>query len=278
MPRSTRERRFLLPGFGLSLGYAVTWTCLLVLVPLAGIFMKSAGVGVDGFRATLTDPRVLAAIRLSFVTALAAAAVNFALGILVAWVLVRYRFPGRPLVDAMIDLPFALPTAVAGITLTAVYAPTGWIGELVAPLGLRVAFTPLGIIVALVFIGLPFVVRAVQPVLQDLEPELEEAAASLGAGRSQTFRRVILPALLPAALTGFTLALARGLGEYGSVIFISGNLPMKTEIAPLLIVARLEEYDVAGATALAAVLLVASFLLLLAVNLLESRARGEHRS
>jgi len=270
--------RRILPGFGLTLGITLTYLALIVLIPLACVFLRSSTVGWSGFETTMTNPRVLAAIRLSFVSAALAAVANLLLGLLVAWVLTRYRFPGRGVVDAMVDLPFALPTAVAGITLTAVYAPNGWIGARLAPLGIKVAFAPAGIVVALIFIGLPFVVRTVQPVLADLEIEVEEAAASLGAGRFAAFRRVIFPAIFPAAITGFTLALARGLGEYGSVIFISGNLPMKTEIAPLLIVARLEEYDYGGASAIAVSLLVASFLLLFAVNALEAWSRREPAS
>jgi sulfate transport system permease protein len=243
---------------------------LVVLAPLAALLLASLRTTPSAFLAAVTTPRVLAAVRLSFLVSLAAAAVSSSAGLLLAWVLVRYRFPGRRAVDAVVDLPFALPTAVAGITLTTLYAPTGWLGRPLDALGLKVAFTPLGIAVALVFLGLPFTVRTLQPVLASLDPEVEDAAASLGATRLETFRRVLLPELLPALLTGATLAFARGLGEYGSVVFISGNMPMRTEIAPLLVMTKLEQYDVAGATALATVLLAASFLLLLALNRLEA--------
>jgi sulfate transport system permease protein len=263
-----------LPGFGLTLGLTVLWLSLIVLIPLASLFLKSATLGVDTFWATIAAPRVVAALRLSFGGALAAAAINAMLGLVVAWVLVRYSFPGRRVVDAFVDLPFALPTAVAGIALTSLYAESGWVGGLLAPLGIKVAYTPLGVVVALVFVGLPFVVRTVQPVLEDFETEAEEAATTLGATRAQTFRRVILPSILPAVATGFALAFARAVGEYGSVIFIAGNLPMKTEIAPLLIVTRLEEYAYAEATAIAVAMLVASFVLLLAINLLQRWARA----
>jgi sulfate transport system permease protein len=270
-----RRKPSVLPGFGLALGFSLLYLGLIVLIPLAGLFVRSAGMGWPEFWAAAASPRALAAYRLSFGAALVAALVNAAFGLLVAWVLVRYQFPGKRLIDAMVDLPFALPTAIAGIALTALYAPNGWIGQLLAPLGIQVAFTPLGVVVALIFIGLPFVTRTVEPVLQDLDREVEEAAASLGAGRLQTFGRVIVPTILPALSTGFALALARGIGEYGSVIFIAGNMPGLSEIAPLLIVIRLEQYDYAGATAIAVVMLVASFLLLLLINLLQrwSRAR-----
>ena len=270
-----RRRPSVLPGFGLALGFSLLYLGLIVLIPLAALFVRSAGMGWSEFWAAVASPRALAAYRLSFGAAFAAALVNAGFGLLVAWVLVRYRFPGKRLIDAMVDLPFALPTAIAGIALTGLYAPNGWIGRLLAPLGIRVAFTPLGVVVALIFIGLPFVTRTVEPVLQDLDREVEEAAASLGAGRLQTFGRVIMPAILPALLTGFALALARGIGEYGSVIFIAGNMPGVSEIAPLLIVIRLEQYDYAGATAIAVAMLAASFLLLLLINLLQrwSRAR-----
>jgi len=264
-----RARRSALPGFGLTLGLTLTYLCLLVLIPLAGLFFKSASLGASAFFAAVLSPRAVAAYRLSFGASLAAAALNAVFGLIVAWVLVRYAFPGRRLVDALVDLPFALPTAVAGITLTALLAKNGWVGRLLEPLGISVAYTPLGVTVALVFIGLPFIVRTVQPVLADLEPELEEAAASLGAGRLRTFARVIFPALWPALATGFALAFARSVGEYGSVVFISGNLPMRTEIAPLLIVTELEQYNYAAATAIAAVLLVISFGLLLGINALQ---------
>ena len=275
----TRARtRGVLPGFGLSLGYTLLYLGLIVLLPLSAAFIKASGLGWAAFWHAVTEPRVLATYRLTFGAALLAAITHALFGLLVAWVLVRYRFPARRLVDALVDLPFALPTAVAGIALTAVYSRNGWIGRLLEPLGIQVAFTPLGIFVALVFVGLPFVVRTVQPVLEDLEAELEEAAATLGASRLTTIRRVIFPAILPALLTGFALAFARAVGEYGSVIFIAGNLPNVSEIAPLLIVIRLEEFRYADATAIAAVMLVASFLILLAINLLqrwsERRTRG----
>jgi sulfate transport system permease protein len=255
-----------LPGFGLSLGFTLGYLSLLVLIPLATIFVKSAGLGWAGFWEAATTPRVLASYRVTFGTAFAAAALNASFGFLVAWVLVRYRFPGRKLIDAMVDLPFALPTAVAGIVLTTLYAPNGWLGKPLAAFGVKAAYTPLGIVIALTFIGLPFVVRTVQPVLQDLEAEVEEAAASLGAGRWQTFRRVLFPAIAPALLTGFALAFARAVGEYGSVVFISGNMPMKTEIAPLLIMTKLDQFDYAGATAIGVVMLVMSFVLLFTIN------------
>jgi sulfate transport system permease protein len=271
------RRRHVLPGFGLSLGFTLSYVCLLILIPLGGVFLKARGLTLDEFVAAVSSPRALAACELSLLASLAAALVNVVFGLLVAWVLVRYPFPGRRLVDACVDLPFALPTSVAGIALTAVYAPNGWIGAQLSKLGVQVAFTRLGVIVALTFIGLPFVVRAVQPVLEDLDAEVEDAAASLGASRWQTFQRVILPSLSPALLTGFTLAFARALGEYGSVIFISGNLPGKTEVVTLLIVAKLEQFDYAGATAIATLMLAASFLLLLGINLLQawSRRRAE---
>jgi len=267
--RTPWKKPSVLPGFGLALGFALLYLSLVVLIPLSATFLKSATLGWEAFWATIAAPRVLASLRLSFGAALVAAVFNAVFGLLVAWVLVRYRFPGRRLADAMVDLPFALPTAVAGIALTAVYAGNGWIGRYLEPLGIQVAFTPLGVVVALTFIGLPFVVRTVQPVLEDLEPELEEAAATLGANRLQTFRRVILPAVTPALLTGFTLAFARAVGEYGSVIFIAGNMPMVSEIAPLLIIIKLEQYDYAGATSVAVVMLLISFALLLLINLLQ---------
>jgi len=273
-----RGRRGVLPGFGLSTGFTVLYLCLVVLVPLSTLALRSSALSwADAWR-VVASPRALAAYRLSFGASLAAASANVVFGVLVAWVLARYRFPGRALVDAVVDLPFALPTAVSGIALTAVYARTGWIGRFLEPLGVRAAFTPLGVTIALTFIGLPFVIRTVQPVLQDLDPALEEAAAVLGAGRWETFRRVLLPAIIPAALTGFALAFARALGEYGSVVFISGNMPLRTEIAPLLIMTRLEQFDYAGAAAIAVVLLGASFAMLVAVNRLEAwtRARTGH--
>ncbi len=267
------RRRFVLPGFGISLGFTLAYLGLVVLVPLAAAFLKTAGMSWPAFVRAAFSPRVMAAYRLSFGASLAAGLVNMVFGLVVAWVLVRYAFPGRRLVDALVDLPFALPTAVAGIALTALYAPNGWVGHWLEPLGLRVAFTRIGVFVALTFIGLPFVVRTLQPVLEELEPEIEEASASLGASRWQTARRVILPELLPPLLTGFALAFARALGEYGSVVFISGNMPMRTEIVPLLIITKLEQYDYAGATAIAVVMLVASFVLLLLINLLQKWSR-----
>ena len=276
MPGS--RRRSALPGFGPALGFTLFYLSLIVLIPLAALGWKTASFGWDSLWTTVTSPRVLASYRVSFGTAFAAACANAGLGLLVAWALVRYRFPGRALADALVDLPFALPTAVAGITLTTLLAKNGWLGRYLEPLGIQVAFTPLGITVALIFIGLPFVVRSVQPILEDLDPELEEAAASLGANRWQTFRRVLFPALAPAVLTGFTLAFARGVGEYGSVVFISGNMPMKTEIAPLLIITRLEQYDYAGATAIAVAMLAVSLLLLVAINALQSWARARERA
>jgi sulfate transport system permease protein len=267
------KRHRTLPGFGLSVGFTVAYLSLLVLIPLSTIFLKSMGLGWESFWASATAPRVLASYKVTFLTSFASAVANAVFGLLVAWVLVRYRFPGRKLLDSMIDLPFALPTAVAGISLTTLYAQNGWLGSRLEPLGIKVAYTELGITVALIFIGMPFVVRTVQPVLQDLEVEIEEAAASLGATRWQTFRRVLLPALGPALLTGFALSFARAVGEYGSVVFISGNMPMRTEIAPLLIMTKLEQFDYPGATAIAVVMLVVSFGLLLAINLLQGWSR-----
>lgn len=262
-------RRRVLPGFGLTMGVSWLYLGLIVLLPLSGLFLKTFTLTWDQFFETVASPRVLAAYRLSFGAAFLAALVNAVFGLLVAWVLVRYRFPGRGLVDALVDLPFALPTAVAGLTLTTLYSHNGWYGRHLEALGIKVAFTPLGIVVALTFIGLPFVVRTVQPVLEDIDADIEEAAATLGASPWRTFTHVLLPSILPALLSGFTLSFARAIGEYGSVIFISGNMPMKTEIAPLLIVTRLEQYDYAGATAIAGVMLAASFSLLLAANLLQ---------
>jgi sulfate transport system permease protein len=258
-----------LPGFGITMGFTLFYLSVLVLIPLSTIFLKTAAMGWTHFWHTVTGPRELASYRLSFSAAFFGAMVNSIFGVVVAWTLVRYSFPGKGVVDALVDLPFALPTSVAGITLTAVYAANGWIGAPLAKLGLKVAFTPLGVTVALIFVGLPFVVRTVQPVLQDFDAELEEAAATLGASRLQTFGKVICPALFPALLTGFTLAFARALGEYGSVVFISGNMPMKTEIVPLLIMTKLEQFDYQGATALALVMLVISFLMLLTINLIQ---------
>jgi sulfate transport system permease protein len=262
-------RRTVLPGFAPALGYTLFYLSLIVLIPLAALALKTSTLTWDAFWSTVTSPRVVASYRLTFGASLVAATINLFAGVVIAWVLVRYEFPGRRLIDALVDLPFALPTAVAGIALTALYAPNGWLGAPLAALGIKVAFTPLGVLIALIFIGLPFVVRTVQPVLEDLDRELEEAAASLGAARWQAFTKVILPLLAPAILTGFVLALSRAIGEYGSVIFISGNLPMVSEIAPLLIITRLEQYDYAGATAIASVMLLISFALILAINLLQ---------
>lgn len=263
---AVRTKHSVLPGFHLSLGFAILYLSLIVLIPLSATFLKTATLNWPEFWNIVTAPRVVASYRLSFGAALIGAAINAVFGLLVAWILVRYTFPGKQLVDALVDLPFALPTAVAGIALTAVYSPNGWIGSLLDPYGVKIAFTPLGVVVALTFIGLPFVVRTVQPVLEDLEAESEEAAVSLGANRWQTFCKVILPALWPALLTGFALAFARAVGEYGSVIFIAGNMPMVSEITPLLIITKLEQYDYVGATAIAVVMLVLSFALLLAIN------------
>ena len=269
----TRRQPSVIPGFGLTLGFTLAYLGLIVLIPLGVMFVQAAGVGWDKFWAEMTAPRTLAAFRVSFGTALLAAAINAVFGLLVAWVLVRYRFPGRRFVDSLIDLPFALPTAVAGIALTSLYVGNGWLGRFLEPLGIKVAFTPLGILVALVFVGLPFVVRTVEPVLRDLEREHEEAAALLGARRGQILARVVFPPLLPALLTGFTLAFARAIGEYGSVIFIAGNVPRVSEILPLLIVIKLEQFDYAGALTIATMMLVASFVLLLAINLLQAWTR-----
>ena len=260
------RKRSVIPGFGITLGTTLLWLSLIVLIPLAGLFLKTTELSLAQFVAVISSRRVLHAFRLSFGLSLLAAAVNLVFGAIVVWALTRYRFPGRRLFDAVVDIPFALPTAVAGVALTTLYAPSGWIGSLLAPLGIKVAFTPLGIFIALVFIGLPFVVRTVQPVLEDLDTEYEEAAASLGAGRWTTVRRVVLPSILPALLTGFALAFARAVGEYGSVIFIAGNLPNVSEIVPLLIVIRLQEFHYADATAIGAVMLVASFILLFLIN------------
>ncbi len=268
MASSTSFR--VLPGFGLSLGYTLGYLSLIVLIPLAAVFFKAGSLGFEHFWAAATSPRVLASYRLSFGASLIAAGINAVFGLMLAWVLVRYSFPGKRLVDALVDLPFALPTAVAGIALTALYAKNGWIGSLLEPLGIKVAFTPLGVLVALVFIGLPFVVRTVQPILEDLDTEYEEAAVSLGASRWQAFRYVVFPTLFPALLTGFALAFARAVGEYGSVIFIAGNIPMVSEITPLMIITKLEQYDYAGATAVAVVMLIFSFLLLLIINGLQA--------
>ncbi|MCG3120519.1 MAG: Sulfate transport system permease protein CysT [bacterium] len=271
------KKRSVLPGFGLTLGFTLLYLSLIVLIPLAGTFLKTASLSWTQFWETITAPRALASYRLSFGASFIAALLNSIFGLVVAWVLVRYQFPGKRLIDAMVDLPFALPTAVAGIAFTAVYSSQGWIGKLLEPLGLQVAFTPLGITLVLTFIGLPFVVRTVQPVLEDIEPELEEAAATLGAPRWRTFRRVIFPTIWPALVTGFAMAFARAVGEYGSVIFIAGNMPMRTEITPLLIITKLEQYDYAGATALAVVMLVVSFALLLLINLLQEWSSRFHK-
>ncbi len=276
MTSSSWRKSSVLPGFGLTLGFSVFYLSLLVLLPLSGLFWKSAALTWDAFWHTVTAPRVLASYRLSFGAAFIGAVINAVFGFLVAWVLVRYRFPGKRLIDALVDLPFALPTAVAGIALTTLYAPNGWIGKHLEPLGIKVAFTPLGVVVALTFIGLPFVVRTLQPVLQDLEQEVEEAAASLGANRWQTFLKVIFPAVQPALITGFALAFARAIGEYGSVIFIAGNMPMISEITPLLIITKLEQYDYAGATAIALVMLLISFVLLLTINGLQAWTQRRH--
>ncbi|WP_054943161.1 sulfate ABC transporter permease subunit CysT [Paenibacillus ihuae] len=270
-------QRKVLPGFGLTMGYSVLYLSLVVLLPLSALLFNSTGLTWAKFWDVATDARVLASYRVSLSTAAAAALTDAFLGLLLAWVLVRYEFPGRRIFDALIDLPFALPTAVAGVSLTALYSQNGWIGSLVEPLGLKVAFTPLGITLALMFIGIPFVVRTVQPVLEDLDRDMEEASATLGASRWRTFLRIILPELLPALLTGFALAFARGIGEYGSVVFISGNMPMRTEIAPLLIMTKLEQFDYAGATVVALLLLLISFLMLLVINTLQRWARKSSR-
>ncbi|MBS1131358.1 MAG: sulfate transporter permease [Proteobacteria bacterium] len=264
------SNRNALPGFNLSLGYTLTWLSLIVLIPLAAVFIKTAELTLAQFWFVVTTPRVMASYKLTFGASLAAAAINAVFGLLLAWSLVRYTFPGKKIVDSLVDLPFALPTAVAGIALTALWAGNGWIGSIIEPLGIKVAFTPLGVLLALVFIGLPFVVRTVQPVLEDLEIEIEEAATSLGANRWQTIRKVIFPTLFPALLTGFALAFARAVGEYGSVIFIAGNIPLVSEITPLMIITKLEQYDYRGATAIAAVMLVVSFILLITINSLQA--------
>jgi sulfate transport system permease protein len=269
MKLSLRKSHSVLPGFGLTMGYTLLYLSLIVLIPLSALFFKTASLTWSEFWGTVSSPRVVASYKLTFGASLAAAAINAVFGFLVAWTLVRYRFPGKKVIDAMVDLPFALPTAVSGIALTAVYSQNGWFGQYLEPLGIKAAFSPLGVTIALTFIGLPFVVRTLQPALEDLEKENEEAAASLGATRWQTFRWVILPSVMPALLTGFALSFARALGEYGSVVFISGNMPMRTEITSLLIIAKLEQYDYAGATAIAVVMLLASFVLLLAINALQ---------
>jgi sulfate/thiosulfate transport system permease protein len=272
------KRPSVLPGFGLALGFTLVYLSLIVLIPLGALILRTASLGPSEIFHIVTDPRTVAALRLSFGTAVVAALVNVVFGVIIAWVLVRYRFPGRRLLDAFVDLPFALPTAVAGISLTSLYVPKGWLGSVLQPLGVKVAYTPLGIVVALIFVGLPFVVRTVQPVLDDLDRETEEAAATLGAKRRQTIYRIMLPSLMPAILTGFALAFARAVGEYGSVIFIAGNIPYVSEIAPLLIVIRLQEFDYAGATTVATAMLVISFALLLLINLLQARIRTRIRN
>lgn len=263
------KKHSVLPGFNLALGFTLLYLGIIVLLPLSALFFKTAGLGWGDFVAAVASPRVLASYRLTFGASLIAAGINLVFGLLVAWVLVRYSFPGKRLIDAMVDLPFALPTAVAGISLATLYAPNGWIGQWFESFGIKIAFTPIGVVLALTFISLPFVVRTVQPVLEDMEPELEEAASSLGATRWQIFGRVILPTVWPALLTGFTLAFARAIGEYGSVVFIAGNMPMVSEITPLMIIAKLEQFDYSGATAIAVVMLAASFVLLLLINLLQ---------
>lgn len=271
--RTPRRRRGVIPGFGLTMGLTLAWLGLIVLIPLSTLFARSAGMGFEEFMAAAFSDRAVAAYRVSILTALAAATVNAVFGLIVAWVFVRYEFPGKRIFDALVDLPFALPTAVAGIALTALYAPNGWLGRFLEPLGIKIAYTPIGITIALIFIGLPFIVRTVEPVLADIGAEVEEAALSLGAHPVQVFSRVILPAVTPALLTGFALALARGIGEYGSVIFIAGNMPFKSEIAPLLIVTQLEQYNVAAASAIATVMLLMSFAMLLAINLVQAWSR-----
>lgn len=264
------SKQSVIPGFGVTLGFTLAYLGLIVLIPLSAVVWKTTDLTLVQFWATVTEPRVVASLKLSFGASLIAATVNGFFGLILAWALVRYNFPGKKIVDTLVDLPFALPTAVAGIALTAIYAKNGWLGQYLEPLGIKVAFTPLGIMIALIFIGLPFVVRTVQPVLEDLDKEIEEAAASLGANRAQTVFNVVLPIILPALLTGFALAFARAVGEYGSVIFIAGNLPMVSEIAPLMIITKLEQYDYSGATAIAVVMLFFSFILLLVINSLQA--------
>jgi sulfate transport system permease protein len=273
LSKTLLRRHTVLPGFDLALGLTLTYLCLIVLIPLSATFLRSTELTWDQFIEVVTSPRVVASYKLTFGASLLAAIINGVFGLLVAWVLVRYDFFGRRIVDALVDLPFALPTAVAGITLTGLYSANGWIGQYLEPLGIKVSFTPVGVFVAMTFIGLPFVVRTVQPVLEDLASELEEAAATLGASRWQSFTKVILPILMPALLTGFALAFARALGEYGSIIFIAGNMPMVSEITPLLIITKLEQYDYAGATSIAVVMLVMSFIMLLAINGLQAWTR-----
>ncbi|WP_138495140.1 sulfate ABC transporter permease subunit CysT [Paenibacillus pinistramenti] len=270
---ASASNRGILPGFGITMGFTVLYLSLVVLIPLSALLFNSTGLTWAKFADVAADPRVMASYKISFLTAGAAALIDTALGLLLAWVLVRYDFPGKSIFDALVDLPFALPTAVAGVSLTSIYAKNGWMGSWLSKLGIEVAFTPLGIIVALMFIGIPFVVRTVQPVLQELEADVEEAAATLGSSRARTFFAVILPQLAPSLITGFALAFARGIGEYGSIVFISGNMPMKTEIAPLLIMSKLERFDYAGATAVAIILLLISFLLLFGTNMLQRWVR-----
>jgi sulfate/thiosulfate transport system permease protein len=270
------KRPSVIPGFGMALGLTLTWLTLLILIPLSGLAWRSSELGWEKFLSIALDPRTVNALRISFGAAFVAACINAVFGVILAWVLVRYRFPGKRIIDAMVDLPFALPTAVAGIALTTLYAPNGWVGQFLTPLGIKIAFTPAGIVVALIFVGLPFVVRTVQPVMEEIDKEVEEAAATLGANRFQTITRVLLPGLAPAVLTGFALAFARGVGEYGSVIFIAGNLPFKSEIAPLLIVIKLEEYNYAAATGIAALMLIISFIMLLVINLIQSWRRRRY--
>lgn len=272
----TSRAKRVIPGFGLTMGYTIFYLSVIVLIPLTAMFVRAGGLGWEAFWTTISAPRVLASYRLTFGASLLAASINVVFGFVVAWVLVRYPFPGKRVVDAMVDLPFALPTAVSGIALVTLYSPEGWIGRYLEAVGIQAVYTPLGIVLALTFIGLPFVVRTLQPALEDLDAEIEEAAATLGADRFQTLRRVIVPTVLPALLTGFTLAFARAVGEYGSVVFISGNMPMKTEIVPLLIMTKLEQYDAAGATALGVSMLVISFAMLLVVNGIQ-RSAGRHR-
>ena len=275
---SRLKQASVIPGFGLTLGYTVFYLCLIVLLPISALFLKTATLGWEEFWVIVSSPRVVASYRLTFGASLVGALINAFFGFIVAWTLVRYSFPGKKIIDALVDLPFALPTAVSGIALTAIYAPTGWVGRYLEPLGIKAAFTPLGVTIALTFIGLPFVVRTLQPALEELDPATEEAARSLGASRMQTFQRVILPAVFPALLTGFALSLARAHGEYGSVVFISGNMPMKTEITPLLIISKLEQFDYPGATAIATVMLVASFAILLLINLLQWWSSHRYRT
>jgi sulfate/thiosulfate transport system permease protein len=275
-PLTNLRKPSALPGFGLSLGYSLTYLTLIVLIPLAGLVLSAAAMGWAEFAKVAVDQRVVSALIVSFGTAFAAALINVVFGIIVAWVLVRYSFPGKRILDAVVDLPFALPTAVAGIALTALYAPNGWVGQFLKPFDIKIAFTPIGIVIALIFVGLPFIVRTVQPVMEEIDREVEEASATLGASRWQTISRVLLPGLAPAILTGFALAFARGVGEYGSVIFIAGNIPYVSEIAPLLIVIKLEEFDYAGATAIAVIMLVISFAMLFVINLIQAWSRKRY--